>query len=136
MTDIYNISMRLSNIMKSLDAELNNIQYKLNTLLGINNRLTKFVDLDATNIILDINALEYDAHSVMIKGTIYYIDEIKFSIELKYSNNLIVCWNVRGINSEIVSIIQEDNNIKITINNTENMKKCAINYKIYINKKQ
>ncbi len=128
--------MRLSNIMKSLDAELNNIQYKLNTLLGINNRLTKFVDLDATNIILDINALEYDAHSVMIKGTIYYIDEIKFSIELKYSNNLIVCWNVRGINSEIVSIIQEDNNIKITINNTENMKKCAINYKIYINKKQ
>ena len=120
--------------MKSLDGELNNIQYKLNTLLNINNRLTKFIDLTVTNIILNINALEYDAYSVIIKGTIYYINEIKFIIELKHCDGLIVSWNVRGINSEIVSIIQEDNNIKMTINNTENMDKCAAYYKIYTNK--
>jgi hypothetical protein len=133
MTDIYNISMRLSKTMKSLDGELNNIQYKLNTLLNINNRLTKFIDLTVTNIILDINALEYDAHSVIIKGTIYYINEIKFIIELKYCDGLTVSWNIRGINSEIVSIIQEYNNIKMTINNTENVDKCAAYYKIYTN---
>lgn len=126
--------MRLSKAMKSLDGELNNIQYKLNTLLNINNRLTKFIDLTVTNIILDINALEYDAYSVIIKGTIYYINEIKFIIELKYRDGLTVSWNIRGINSEIVSIIQEDNNIKMTINNTENMDKCATYYKIYTNK--